>query len=181
MCAMSDAARCLDCGYLLRGLRQHRCPECGRGFVPDDPSTYATEMPRPFWLTVCTRVMCCANAIYIAIAMLVCLAGSVADTSPGEQRWAACLGIWLVSVGIVNLLAIQFAQRCSRYALVGVWAYNAALLLAGFHDACSRLRQWGPGAACVDVMIDLCVPLVIAAGALSVVTAQRRSRAQAWH
>jgi hypothetical protein len=37
--------RCIDCEYELRNLMpfggEHRCPECGRGFDPDDPATVA--------------------------------------------------------------------------------------------------------------------------------------------
>jgi len=29
-------ARCLDCGYLLNGLQQCRCPECGKAFDPSN-------------------------------------------------------------------------------------------------------------------------------------------------
>lgn len=36
-------AKCSDCGYLLRGLQDPRCPECGKPFVPSDPSTYQLE------------------------------------------------------------------------------------------------------------------------------------------
>ncbi|MCL2649034.1 MAG: hypothetical protein FWD61_18880 [Phycisphaerales bacterium] len=31
--------RCWTCGYDLRGLTSHRCPECGRHFDPADPAT----------------------------------------------------------------------------------------------------------------------------------------------
>jgi hypothetical protein len=33
-------AVCIQCGYRLIGLPQSRCPECGRGFDPDDRGTY---------------------------------------------------------------------------------------------------------------------------------------------
>jgi len=33
--------RCKQCGYILRGLREDRCPECGSAFSRDD------ETPRP--------------------------------------------------------------------------------------------------------------------------------------
>ena len=33
------------CGYVLDGLPQHRCPECGLLFDPCDPSTFATAPP----------------------------------------------------------------------------------------------------------------------------------------
>lgn len=31
---------CLGCSYVLDGLPQPRCPECGRPFDPDDPATF---------------------------------------------------------------------------------------------------------------------------------------------
>ena len=33
--------RCLGCGYILDGLPEPRCPECGREFNPLDPRTFA--------------------------------------------------------------------------------------------------------------------------------------------
>jgi hypothetical protein len=37
---------CIACGYPLAHLRSYRCPECGTAFVPDDPRTWATPVPR---------------------------------------------------------------------------------------------------------------------------------------
>ncbi len=34
-----EHAKCLGCGYALRGLAEARCPECGREFDPNDPMT----------------------------------------------------------------------------------------------------------------------------------------------
>jgi hypothetical protein len=31
---------CQGCNYVLRGLKDNRCPECGRPFDPADPSTF---------------------------------------------------------------------------------------------------------------------------------------------
>ena len=31
---------CLGCGYRLTGVNHFRCPECGRAFDPDDPTSY---------------------------------------------------------------------------------------------------------------------------------------------
>jgi len=31
---------CLQCRYNLRDLPEHRCPECGRRFDPNDPESY---------------------------------------------------------------------------------------------------------------------------------------------
>lgn len=34
---------CQKCGYDLNGLQEHRCPECGTDFSPDDPETFLTR------------------------------------------------------------------------------------------------------------------------------------------
>ena len=31
---------CIDCDYALKKLESNRCPECGRPFDPQNPSTY---------------------------------------------------------------------------------------------------------------------------------------------
>jgi hypothetical protein len=36
--------RCLSCKYDLRNLGEHRCPECGRAFDPDDPATFVSPI-----------------------------------------------------------------------------------------------------------------------------------------
>ncbi len=38
-------ARCLICGYILYGLPEPVCPECGRAFDPSDESTFDTRPP----------------------------------------------------------------------------------------------------------------------------------------
>lgn len=38
-------AWCQRCGYPLRGLPEPVCPECGRGFDPDDSTTFETLPP----------------------------------------------------------------------------------------------------------------------------------------
>lgn len=35
---------CVDCGYRLDYLTEPRCPECGRTFSPDDPSTFLADL-----------------------------------------------------------------------------------------------------------------------------------------
>ena len=35
-----DTARCHNCRYLLRGLPNPVCPECGQPFNPEDPDSY---------------------------------------------------------------------------------------------------------------------------------------------
>lgn len=44
-----DAACCFGCGYLLRGLEQPVCPECGRKFDPADPTSFAATKRIRTW------------------------------------------------------------------------------------------------------------------------------------
>lgn len=42
--------RCLGCGYRLVGLTAPVCPECGRVFSPNDPSTFSRRPPFVWYL-----------------------------------------------------------------------------------------------------------------------------------
>ncbi len=73
-----DNATCLGCGYCVRGLFRDtgtsvyygRCPECGRWFDPNDPSTIGpTAIPNQTkWLTTMLVVVSLA---FILLALRV--------------------------------------------------------------------------------------------------------------
>ena len=45
--------RCPSCKYDLQNLTEHRCPECGREFDPNDASTFLIHRSRArFWISV---------------------------------------------------------------------------------------------------------------------------------
>lgn len=44
-----DPPRCLDCYYVLAGLRERRCPECERAFDPADLNTFTYKPPLIAW------------------------------------------------------------------------------------------------------------------------------------
>ena len=43
MAKIPPQARCLSCGYRLRGLPEAVCPECARAFDPLDPTTFDAD------------------------------------------------------------------------------------------------------------------------------------------
>ena len=43
---LPEQARCLGCGYFLRGLETPVCPECGREFDPQDTRTFDADPAR---------------------------------------------------------------------------------------------------------------------------------------
>lgn len=66
---------CLECGYTLDFLSRNRCPECGRGFDPDDPTTFRRPVHRP-------------SAIIITVAYLLpFILGFVFWTFIGAGKW----------------------------------------------------------------------------------------------
>jgi hypothetical protein len=40
---------CKTCGYVLDGLSENRCPECGHKFDPANPATILTSLGGTFW------------------------------------------------------------------------------------------------------------------------------------
>lgn len=47
--------RCLSCEYDLSNLTEHRCPECGQEFHPEDSTTFESDDPPyvpPIWLLI---------------------------------------------------------------------------------------------------------------------------------
>jgi predicted amidophosphoribosyltransferase len=51
----TQLVRCLTCQYDLENLPEHRCPECGRAFDPDKPTSFSSDddwVPVVIWLAV---------------------------------------------------------------------------------------------------------------------------------
>jgi hypothetical protein len=64
--------RCIDCQYPLDKLAEHRCPECGRAFDPDDPRTYAKQ---PTMLDRLLRQALIAGVLFVIV--LAAFAGAL--------------------------------------------------------------------------------------------------------
>jgi predicted amidophosphoribosyltransferase len=70
--AYNDLVRCLSCKYDLKNLTEHRCPECGREFDPNDPTTYFTRTraitPRRFLrITLVAYALSQAITVYLSV------------------------------------------------------------------------------------------------------------------
>lgn len=79
-----EAAQCLGCGYLLRGLCVTSCPECGREFSPGDPKTFNVELPgqrRRRWLRRGTALLLIGALVYLFCPRGV-LRGTLVFTKP---------------------------------------------------------------------------------------------------
>jgi hypothetical protein len=117
---LDDNARCLKCGYLLRGLSRHECPECGQAFDPADPSTY--RVPRPI---VATRTQ-------IVVLMLLTLADLSYVRVPMNVPWQGLLPtpgplLSLPIVGMGMACAIYVARSATPWQRVVGWSCVAIL------------------------------------------------------
>src|SRR5690606_4373400 len=89
---------CIDCGYRLRGLKRHMCPECGRPFNPRDASTFRQPVAAYKWVPQISESL--QVAISIPVVNLILLELFVAyavlvrngDIDPVIVFW--CLGPW---------------------------------------------------------------------------------------
>lgn len=109
---------CQGCNYNLHGLPEHRCPECGRVFNPDDPSTFVHTKPLgPITKSLARPIGWPTNGA----AMLIVLLGLAASLYPGGMFWlqASCFLAWL-AVGIVfflRLLAFAWIRSSHRFRI----------------------------------------------------------------
>lgn len=120
-----DEAFCLGCGYRLRALPEHRCPECGRVFDPTDPRTMSFVRPlRPWQIWLLQPIGW--RTISLALAGTACLAwlSRLPRLSPepvsvlmGEFRWPKP---YMMPLTIPDVI---------WYAAVGLWAMFVALVL----------------------------------------------------
>jgi len=109
----STAMRCRGCAYDLRGLAEHRCPECGRGFDPAKPETFLQRPVRVRSLFVLALI-----SIPVMIGPLITIQlGWIRDA----PRWTYPL--WPISIITGFSMAWEAARRSinilrGRYAWV---------------------------------------------------------------
>jgi hypothetical protein len=66
--------RCKNCHYALEGLAEHRCPECGRAFDPDDALSTAPAhdlMPRSVLAAATVLSLCVPFVLVFLFCQLI--------------------------------------------------------------------------------------------------------------
>jgi len=144
---LPDDARCLHCNYLLRGLSEDKCPECGREFDSDDRMTFRVPRVRPIRLPP-TNFALIACVVYVAIFLVPMMDPSSFD------RWfpldPARLGGPLIPLVILALLAANgiarsyfgslpttassIKHRRWRWIALAIWSALSISLLFGRPD-----------------------------------------------
>jgi hypothetical protein len=94
--------RCKSCRYPLAKLPEHRCPECGRGFDPNDPWSFENDgrwRDWPYFALLAGLIMIAAMLTGLAVPSLM------SPTSmPVVLLPLFLLGIIMVLLGVVVVL-----------------------------------------------------------------------------
>lgn len=124
---------CRRCGYLLIGLPENRCPECGDPFDPDDERSFACDEPRskPLasgkWFIV---PMFSGIAVHL-VTLWILFAQSVDVNRPfADQVWQVFVFSFLFAVmgAIFGIVAIEAKRyRYRRPVRIAVWCTAIAL------------------------------------------------------
>ena len=93
---------CRGCGHPLAGLRSPICPECGRGFDPDDPRT-TVDSPKPWRRTIAALVR-----PLIVFNVLVAISVVVANGRGFDPLLGYLIAIGLSPVLLLPLAAVPF-------------------------------------------------------------------------
>lgn len=114
---------CRRCGYMLHGLVDHRCPECGTTFDPADAGSYRTS-PLPgsagIWIGWLNLALC---AVFI-VALPVLLGKAALFLG-----WVVCSG-W----SILPYVLLAYLAHRSRHSIpLGVTCAVAITLVGSFH------------------------------------------------
>jgi hypothetical protein len=113
---------CLSCGYDLHGLPEHRCPECGRAFDPDDSATF-----------LCSQVngrKCLVLALLGVFGMIgaIMMAALLGWAFPGQIRGWMALSVFAAGL-VTTAIALGVSIKRLRQPPAAV-AHRNALLAA---------------------------------------------------
>ncbi len=111
--------RCKTCQYPLAKLTEHRCPECGRAFDPNDPSTFLSGLepnPKRRHVTLAFRALLIAPWLTWVFWMCLLLAqggqGGMSDSIRAKLFDSVVMTIffWPVLLVVACALYILFDQ-----------------------------------------------------------------------
>lgn len=102
---------CINCLYNLRGLPEHRCPECGQTFDPDDTTTF---LPTPDPLKRQTMLDPSVGFWWGGVScVLLCICFALATPRrPRVEYYLLLIVTWGLTVGF------SFAAVCRARSLL---------------------------------------------------------------
>lgn len=105
--------RCLSCKYELSNLTEHRCPECGREFDPNDPATFLVHREsirglviRAMIILVCSYIVSYLFAYnYLLVYNERVATGWSTEKMLSDAAWG---GLRYLPVGLIPVLLIYW-------------------------------------------------------------------------
>jgi hypothetical protein len=128
-------ARCIDCGYALRELNEHRCPECGRTFDPQNPFSMNTPLYRQRLRTASWVPALLFATTFIALFVLPRIAWPLR----GFSQWGDAGTVGYI---VASLVVGWMLRTRARRAILG----NIA-------DPNRRSDRWGRRAIAITALI----------------------------
>ena len=117
--------RCKRCGYILHGLSDHRCPECGGRFDPEDESTYLTK-PVSGYGPLAGSVLA---LVMIVLPLLAAYLNDLGVAAPNSWLFVAPLAVMMPAGLIIACFTLLKAVRAVRGQLVWT-AHDGAFAVA---------------------------------------------------
>ena len=106
---LPDDASCLNCGYMLRGLTDAHCPECGRTFDAENTRTFALDRDWR-WLR---RLGAPPRGPHTGLTLVAALGLLILRTDPGEAYFVCVVGLALYrfAAAIIAVYAVRLVAR----------------------------------------------------------------------
>jgi len=106
--------RCLSCEYPLKGLVEHRCPECGREFDPNDPKTFDDGQRARLYGRWRRAEVAAIAAVFVFSALIVF---SSSDHRMTSLPFVALLALMVTVGSLPVILTVSFLARWARNGL----------------------------------------------------------------
>jgi hypothetical protein len=130
--------RCLDCGYVLKGLPENRCPECGRVFDPENPQTFVAKLR--CGVPCLFGVIAAISGLVVTTAMLAYVLRQL--PKPDKASIAVAIGVWMAILfgGVIagswsvgrswKALCQPPATTCHRWCHVAAFVFGLPFWIA---------------------------------------------------
>jgi hypothetical protein len=126
--ATTPTMYCHGCGYVLDGLRENRCPECGEGFDPSNPKTFCGQPPLHPVKVLLLKPIGWPTFLLTVTASLMWLLGD--SPPPSRSPWVplafllwSAIAIWW-SVRLLVILVVWLFNLKHRYRPVRhIWRW----------------------------------------------------------
>ena len=122
--------RCIACQYDLRGLTTGVCPECGRGFDPDDARTFDHALARPRMFRVNVRWAIIGSSMPLCLGVGLAVSRGIESAGYDAAFVAVPLRVLVLLSGAGIPVGATLALGCMINAMM-LAGWRGALLAAG--------------------------------------------------